>query len=165
MRTNTELHGIPQRRIRTFYFFWNTPTVPKLTWKMENSKSFSDYLKEIPKRATQQNMFKTTGVASERFRPYQFCLQREKMTHRWVKEVFFKDVSGLKIHQDLFTVQVNLCQKLFFLHNMGRTCCVQKLFWMSETISLQKMFSPGLSLEFSCIELVIQWTICRHIVG
>ena len=29
----------------------------------------------------------------------------------------------------------------------------------------QNMFSPGLSLEFSCIELVIQWTICRHIVG
>ena len=25
-------------------------------------------------------------------------------------------------------LQVNLCQKLFFLENMGRTCCVQKLF-------------------------------------
>ena len=33
-------------------------------------------------------------------------------------------------------VQVNLCQKLFFSQNMGRTCCVQKLFWMSETISV-----------------------------
>ena len=56
-------------------------------------------------------------------------------------------------------LQVNLCQKL------ERTSCVQKLFWMSETISVHNMFSPGLSLEFSCIELVIQWTICRHIVG
>jgi hypothetical protein len=46
-------------------------------------------------------------------------------------------------------LQVNLCQKLFFLQNMGRTCCVQKLFWMSETISVHNMFSPGLSLEFS----------------
>ena len=86
-------------------------------------------------------------------------------------------------------LQVNLYQKLLFLHqlthnmttvcslnykfntwkfqaqNMGRTCCVQKLFWMSETISVHNMFSPGLSLEFSCIELVIQWTICRHCVG
>ena len=43
-------------------------------------------------------------------------------------------------------VQVNLCQKLFFLQNIGRTCCVQKLFWMSETISVHTMFSPGLSL-------------------
>ena len=25
-------------------------------------------------------------------------------------------------------VQANLCQKLFFLQNMRRTCCVQKLF-------------------------------------
>ena len=54
-------------------------------------------------------------------------------------------------------VQVNLCQKLFFLQNMGRTCCVQKLFWMSETISVHNMFSSGLSLEFSCIELVNWW--------
>ena len=72
------------------------------------------------------------------------------------------------IHYPMFScqiVQVNLWQKLFFLQNMGRTCCVQKLFWVSETISVHNMFSPGLSLEFSCIELVIQWTICRHIVG
>ena len=33
---------------------------------------------------------------------------------------------------------------------MGRTYCVQKLFWKSETISVHNMFSPGLSLEFSC---------------
>ena len=39
-------------------------------------------------------------------------------------------------------VQVNLCQKLFVLQNMGRTCCVQKLFWMSKTISVHNMFSP-----------------------
>ena len=29
---------------------------------------------------------------------------------------------------ELKLVQVNLCQKLFFLQNMGKTCCVQKLF-------------------------------------
>ena len=66
----------------------------------------------------------------------------------------------------LLMLQVNLCQKLFFLQNMGRTCCLQKFFWMSATIYVHNMFSPGLSLEFSCIEqLVIQYTICRHIVG
>ena len=51
------------------------------------------------------------------------------------------------------TIQVNLCQKLFFLQNMERIYCVQKLFRMSEKISAHNMFSPGLSLEFSCIEL------------
>ena len=64
-----------------------------------------------------------------------------------------------------YLLQASLCQKLFFLQNMGRTCCVQKIFWMSETISVHNMFSPGLSEEFSCIELVIQWTSCRQILG
>ena len=33
---------------------------------------------------------------------------------------------------------------------MGRTFCVQKLLWKSETIPVHNMFSPGFSLEFSC---------------
>ena len=55
------------------------------------------------------------------------------------------------------SIQVNLCQKLFFLQNMGRTCCVQKLFRMSKTISVHNMFSP-------CSELGIftYWT-CNSI--
>ena len=40
--------------------------------------------------------------------------------------------------------------------NKLRTCCVQKLIQITETISEHNMFSPGLSLEFSCIELVVQ---------
>ena len=51
-------------------------------------------------------------------------------------------------------IQVNLYQKLFFLQNMGRTCCVQNLFWMSETISVHNMFSPrfelGISMFWTC---------------
>ena len=86
-------------------------------------------------------------------------------------------------------VQVNLCQKLSFLHqlthnmtidcllnckfntwkfqaqNKAKTCRVLKLFLTFWTIFVHNTFSPGLSLEFSCIELVIQWTICCHIVG
>ena len=31
----------------------------------------------------------------------------------------------VSIYFELKLVQVNLCQKLFFLQNMGRTCCVQ----------------------------------------
>ena len=76
-------------------------------------------------------------------------------------------------------VQVNLCQKHLFLYqlthnmtkdctfiyhfrtwklqnqNMGRTCCVDKLFWMSKqkTICVHTMFSP-------CSDLVVfmYWT-------
>ena len=44
-----------------------------------------------------------------------------------------EEVSSLSFSQELGSrLQVNLCQKLFFLQNMGRTCCVQKFFWMLE---------------------------------
>ena len=59
------------------------------------------------------------------------------------KVLYYLKLPTLKNQESLF-VQVNLCQ------NMGRTCFVQKLFWMSETISVHNMFSPVLSLEFSC---------------
>ena len=35
------------------------------------------------------------------------------------------DTKGEKLN---LKIQVNLCQKLLFLQNMRRTCCVQKLF-------------------------------------
>ena len=54
-------------------------------------------------------------------------------------------------------LHVNFCQKLFFLQNMGRTCCVQKLSWKSETISVHNIFSPGLSLEFNEQSVIILW--------
>ena len=48
--------------------------------------------------------------------------------------------------------------------NMLWTCCVHKLFWMSETISVHNMFFTDLSLEFWFIELVIKWKIFHDIV-
>ena len=30
VKTDSQLHGLPQRRVRTFYFFWLSPTVPLL---------------------------------------------------------------------------------------------------------------------------------------
>ena len=57
-----------------------------------------------------------------------------------------------KMATKYFRVEVNLCQKLFFLQNMGRTCYVQKLFWMSETISvrnipIERLFAYDLSID------------------
>ena len=43
---------------------------------------------------------------------------------------------------------------LFGEHGENMLCT--KIVLISETISVHNMFSPGLSLEFSCIELVIQ---------
>lgn len=81
IKTNTELHGIPQRRLRTFYFFWNTPTVPMLSWKFREKKPLLEYLQDIPKDATLQDMFMVDGKVTDHFRPYEFVLEREGLTH------------------------------------------------------------------------------------
>ena len=75
----------------------------------------------------------------------------KKRTQKWLRImnlILSKYFTAISIF-----LQVNLCQKLFFFQNMERTCCVQKLIWMLETISVHNMFSPVLSLKFSCIEL------------
>ena len=83
--------------------------------------------------------------------PCQFC----EIVRSWPSEICL--TMGwkpfLNFHSFMSLVQVNLCQKLFFLQNMGRTCRVQKLFWMSKTISVHNMFSPGSELE-----VFLYWT-------
>ena len=49
VKTNTELHGIPQKRVRTFYFFWSSNTVPFLNWMKRERKDLWSYLSEIPR--------------------------------------------------------------------------------------------------------------------
>ena len=68
--------------------------------------------------------------------------------HSLSNEIKFKSLLNIyntfmgKNQKSQFSLQVNLCQKLLFLHNMGRTCCVNKLSWMSKSISVHSMFSP-----------------------
>ena len=40
IKTSTLLHGIPQNRVRTFYFFWKSPTVPILDYKVVSHFSY-----------------------------------------------------------------------------------------------------------------------------
>ena len=82
VKTDSQLHGLPQRRVRTFYFFWRSPTVPMLRWTKRTAPKLVDYLALIPRSASLQDVFVHDGAASERFLPYQFVLQREGLTHR-----------------------------------------------------------------------------------
>jgi len=81
VKTNSELHGLPQRRMRTFYFFWKSPVVPMLQWKETEAKPLAEYLQDIPEWATFQDQFVHEGKASERYRPYQYVLEREGLSH------------------------------------------------------------------------------------
>jgi site-specific DNA-cytosine methylase len=46
--TNTMLHGIPQSRKRTFYFFWKDSPVPVFDYYKRPTPSFEDYLELVP---------------------------------------------------------------------------------------------------------------------
>jgi site-specific DNA-cytosine methylase len=55
-KTTTSLHGVPQNRDRTFYIFWRGGKAPIMNWYKKPRKNFKEYLQEIPKDATQQDL-------------------------------------------------------------------------------------------------------------
>ncbi len=52
IKTNTFLHGIPQHRQRTFYFFWQNSEAPILNYYKREAPHLSEYLDMVPADAT-----------------------------------------------------------------------------------------------------------------
>jgi site-specific DNA-cytosine methylase len=50
--TSTHLHGVPQRRHRTFYFFWQGDKVPELRYFNRPTPNWKDYLAQVPANAS-----------------------------------------------------------------------------------------------------------------
>ena len=80
-RTNTMLHGIPQRRIRTFYFYWRDGTCPEMSLFNRSTPAYYDYIKQVPESAANQDQFTLTR-ASEEYRSYEFLLKHHGTTHQ-----------------------------------------------------------------------------------
>jgi site-specific DNA-cytosine methylase len=55
-KTTTSLHGIPQNRMRTFYFFWKSKTAPQLEYYNVSSQSLEDYLANVKNDADEVKM-------------------------------------------------------------------------------------------------------------
>ena len=81
VKTNTQLHGLPQQRMRTFYFFWRSATVPMLNYISKDAPHLHDYLKTIPEYATYQDTPVVEGTITDRFKPYQYVLLKENLSH------------------------------------------------------------------------------------
>ena len=81
IKTCTSLHGLPQRRERSLYVFWRTGRPPVLPWLRVERPGLALHLSAIPVSAPQQDLFLYTGRASERYRPYQYLLQRANLSH------------------------------------------------------------------------------------
>lgn len=57
IKTNAMEHGLPQNRQRTFYFLWKSKTAPIIGYHHRKMIPFHKYIKQIPKDATQQDLF------------------------------------------------------------------------------------------------------------
>ena len=48
IKTSTSHHGIPQNRVRSFYFFWKSETAPLLEWIDRPKESLEEYIARTP---------------------------------------------------------------------------------------------------------------------
>ena len=119
---------------------------------MSNSSEFHDVFEQNLLLATQIGAKDLTVNTKFLMFIKKFCLND-------ITASIFKIVTIVPLYR-----YINLCQKLSFLEKLLFTYINCK-YWMSETISVHNMFSPGLSLELSYIEFVIHWTVSCHIVG
>lgn len=83
VKTSTILHGIPQKRPRTFYFFWDTPTVPILEWISSNTPSYEDYLAKYTEKDTEELLVKTNQLQSDPL--YIWFSSQHKNWRQWMK--------------------------------------------------------------------------------
>lgn len=70
VKTSTAKHGIPQNRLRTFYFFWKSKHAPILGGYNRPVKTLVDYLQEVPEKATHQETlqnWKLTDMATFKY--------------------------------------------------------------------------------------------------
>lgn len=82
VKTDTYLHGIPQHRLRTFYFFWRDGNAPLLEWKTKSQgdTDLADYLKEIPVSAAYQDEFFTRNYPVTSWKLYEYVLEKTGLT-------------------------------------------------------------------------------------
>lgn len=78
-RTDARSHGLPQRRIRTFYYFWRNDVSPKLTWFDRDMIPAKEYLALLDKDADRIDEPSVRDLKGEM--SYQYL--RQKYGDRW----------------------------------------------------------------------------------
>ena len=82
--TCTTRHGIPQRRRRTFYLFWEAENAPILEWKNTQPVALGQYLAMVRQNASLQDTFvndSRLGMKPTDFPLYKFLLERLNKQH------------------------------------------------------------------------------------
>jgi site-specific DNA-cytosine methylase len=65
VKTNTFLHGIPQNRMRTFYFFWRDTDAPLLNFYERKAPILEEYLADVPADAKHMDQYFGIGRLEE----------------------------------------------------------------------------------------------------
>ena len=101
-KTNCKMHGIPQRRVRTFYFFWRDTNPAILDYYDRDCPTFVEHLSQIPEEATLQDEFNFDGRVSDYCLSYGYILKHLRMDH----ETFVKNHDHGSCHS-VFTYLVD----------------------------------------------------------
>ncbi|MFM2010522.1 MAG: hypothetical protein RLZZ479_913 [Bacteroidota bacterium] len=107
IKTDTFLHGIPQHRMRTFYFFWKDSEAPILNFYSRKAPNLAEYLDQIPDNVKHMDEF--FGIGDIKNNPW-FLFAKEK---GWTIQ---------KITDSSYKTMPTLC-RVSFLH------CQQYLGW------------------------------------
>jgi site-specific DNA-cytosine methylase len=84
-KTDTLLHGIPQRRPRTYTILHKGNKAPILEYYRKDAPSIAEYLKDIPKDATLQNKYATKEPHIKDFEVVRFL--KQKFGNNWREEI------------------------------------------------------------------------------
>lgn len=94
LKTNTRLHGVPQSRERSFYFFWDNPTAPVMEYYNRPRTDFPSYLKEIPADATQQDWIVNPRLGEDAY----YAFIKAKFPDRDPRQVIIGNYTGNTAH-------------------------------------------------------------------
>ena len=82
-KTSTSHHGIPQKRLRTFYFFWDAPTAPVMNYYDRPRKPFHEYILEVPDDASGQSSDTSSIKNVYEYSPvYTYLLKKYGLDHQ-----------------------------------------------------------------------------------
>lgn len=114
VKTDTFLHGIPQHRPRTFYFFWDSKTAPILSWIKKDTKTLSEYLNEIPEEASYKDVNFAKAKDIEQYHVIDFILEKEGLELSEFRKVYRGGIFSYIYHNDLFDEAIEWLEKNSF---------------------------------------------------
>jgi len=108
-KTCNSQFGVPQKRMRTFYFFWKDKQTPILPWINKSYKKMSEFLDEVPQNTKYHDIqYKTELLDNE----FLWNLLKSEFTNdtKKLREIIFNSWPGknaISVYKFLFNKNIN----------------------------------------------------------